>query len=94
MCWQRSCQFLKNFVSLEPGYALQRNAARGPPFMIVNPPHENALNCAIVGISGSFEGLGSDASTMDTGAFTAGGPFGSAIGGATASGVAGLDGLD
>ena len=91
MCWQRSCQFLKNFVSLEPGYALQRNAARGPPFMIVNPPHENALNCAIVGISGSFEGLGIDAFAMDTGAFTTGGPFGIAFSGATSSGVAGLD---
>ena len=85
---------MKNFVSLEPGYELQRNAARGPPFMIVNPPHENALNCPIVGISGSFVGFGIDAFTLDTEAFTAGGPFGSAIGGASASGVAGLDELD
>ena len=82
---------MKNFVSLEPGYELQRNAARGPPCMIVNPPHVNALNCPIVGISGSFVGFGIDAFAMDTGAFTTGGPFGIAFSGASSSGVAGLD---
>ena len=75
---QRSPQFLKNFVFLEPGYSLPRYVDRGPPWQIENPPHENALNFGVVGISGSFEGLGG-------GACTTGGPFGIVVTGAISS---------
>ena len=66
---------------MEPGYSLQRYVDRGPPWQIENPPHENALNCGIVGRSGSFAGLGN-------GAFTTGGPFGIAFTGAISSSAA------